>query len=65
MKEIDSDLAKARKICEDNGMKFFKFSSQDDVNWFYKTLYESAWTENIKTYPDVGPKFRELVTKKK
>lgn len=65
MSDLDKEMAKARQTALDKGMKFIKFSSPDDVAWFYKTLYDAMWADNIKRYPDVAPKFRALVTKKK
>ena len=60
----DKEEAKARQTFLDNGVKFIKFSDAD-AEWFYKTLSDALWAENIKRYPDIAPKFRELVTKKK
>jgi TRAP-type C4-dicarboxylate transport system substrate-binding protein len=64
MKAYDEEVIVARKKCTDAGVKFIKFSDADAAYW-YKTCTDSCWAEMMKQYPEVAPKYKALVTKKK
>jgi TRAP-type C4-dicarboxylate transport system substrate-binding protein len=53
----------ARKKCADAGMKFIKFTAEDEAYW-YKTCTEAGWADNVKQYPDIALKMRALMTRK-
>jgi TRAP-type C4-dicarboxylate transport system substrate-binding protein len=43
-------------------VKVIEFSPAD-AEWFLKTAYDAQWKDQIKKYPDVSPKLRELMSK--
>ena len=43
-------------------VKVIEFSPAD-AEWYLKTAYDAQWKEQIKKFPDVAPKLRELMTK--
>jgi TRAP-type transport system periplasmic protein len=59
-KEQADSLQKAA----DKGLKTINFSDADR-DWFYKMLYDSAWDDNAKRYPEQVAKLRPMETKKK
>jgi TRAP-type transport system periplasmic protein len=63
MVDFDQETAKARQTATDKGMKFTKFSDADQ-QWFLKNLYDAAWDDNARRYPDNVAKLRPMVTKK-
>ena len=63
MQAYSEEVITARKKFTDAGVKFIKFTDEDAAYW-YKTCYDACWAEMYKQYPEVAPKFRELVTKK-
>ena len=65
MNDFEKELAAARQKGLDNGMKFTKFTSQADIDLFYKQIYDQGWAENTKRCPDVALKMREMLTRKK
>ena len=64
IKAYAEEVKVARKKFTDAGVQFIKFSDADAAFW-YKTIYDACWAEMVKQYPEVAPKFRELVSKKK
>lgn len=64
MDALDKEINVARQKATDKGLKFIKFSDAD-AQWFYKTLYDSGWSDVSRKMGDaVAAKMRELVTKK-
>jgi TRAP-type C4-dicarboxylate transport system substrate-binding protein len=45
------------------GMKPIKFS-QTDVDWYFNKAYANEWEVFLKKYPDLAPKYKDLVSKK-
>jgi TRAP-type C4-dicarboxylate transport system substrate-binding protein len=55
---------KKRDLMIQKGLKFIKFSPADAA-WFVKTAYEAEWAKQLEKYPDVGPKLKEMIAKRK
>ncbi len=62
MDEFAKQQVAARQKLIDNGMKTITFSDAD-AKWFYSTLYDSAWEEMTKNYPDQVAKLKPLLQK--
>jgi len=62
MDDIQKETANARQIAQDKGMKFISFSGPDK-DWFLSNLYETAWEDNTKRFPDVAAKLRPMISK--
>jgi len=62
MNDYDNEMARALKIALDNGVKFIKFSDADR-EWFYQSIYDSMWADNIKRYPEVATKLKPMFSK--
>ena len=43
-------------------IKLIKFSPED-AEWFENLAYQSLWDDLMKRFPDIAPKYRELLTK--
>lgn len=52
-----------KKAVVDGGMTLIKFTPAD-AKWFLDTAVNVGWEEEIKRNPELGPKARELLTKK-
>jgi TRAP-type C4-dicarboxylate transport system substrate-binding protein len=57
------DRIKAREKMIKAGVEFYKFPP-DMAKWFIDTAYNAAWEYQMKRFPDVTPKLRELLSKK-
>lgn len=54
---------KAREKMVKAGVEFYKFPP-DMAKWFIDTAYTAAWEYQMKRFPDVTPKLRQLLSKK-
>ncbi len=63
LKKYEDDVAveiqKARQNMQDKGMKITAFNQTDSAQ-FIKDLYDTAWADAAKKYPDVAAKLRPL-----
>jgi TRAP-type transport system periplasmic protein len=55
--------AKLDQTMKGAGVQLVKFS-QSDATWYLDTIYKGFWDAQVKRYPDAGPKFRQLLTRK-
>jgi TRAP-type C4-dicarboxylate transport system substrate-binding protein len=55
--------AKLDQTMKDARVQFVKFSPPDAA-WYLDTIYNGFWDAQKKKYPEVGPKFMELLKKK-
>jgi hypothetical protein len=46
-----------------SGIEFYKLQP-DTAKWFLDTAYNAAWDYQMKRYPDVTPKLRQLISGK-
>ena len=44
------------------GVEVIKFSPEDE-KWFLDLAYEAGWAQQFKRYPELAPKFKELLVK--
>jgi len=63
MNDFDKEVANARKLVVDKGMKFTNFSDADK-EWFINNVYDASWEDVMKRYPENTTKLRPLITKK-
>jgi TRAP-type C4-dicarboxylate transport system substrate-binding protein len=54
--------AQAKEKMVKSGIEFYKLTP-DMEKWFLKKAYDSAWDFQMKRYPDVTPKLRQLISK--
>ncbi len=57
------ERAHAREKMIKAGVEFYKFPP-DMAKWFIETAYNAAWEYQMKRFPDVTPRLRELLSKK-
>jgi TRAP-type C4-dicarboxylate transport system substrate-binding protein len=49
------------QLMKDAGIEFIKFSPED-AEWFIETIYRTKWEDLCREMPEVGPKFKELLS---
>jgi TRAP-type C4-dicarboxylate transport system substrate-binding protein len=55
--------ADAKQKMAKSGIEFYKFPP-DTAKWFLDTAYNAAWEYQMKRYPDVTPKLKQLLSGK-
>ena len=50
----------SKKALADAKVKAIRFSPADG-DWFVKTIYSIAWADYMKSFPDIGPKMKEML----
>jgi TRAP-type transport system periplasmic protein len=64
MRTYYADLkTQAKQKMAKSGVEFYKLSP-DLAKWFIDTAYDSAWEYQMKRFPDVTPKLKQLLSKK-
>lgn len=62
MAQRDAGEEAYKKTITDGGAEFYKLP--DDVaKWYLKQAYDCTWQSQIKKYPDIAPKLKELLSK--
>jgi TRAP-type C4-dicarboxylate transport system substrate-binding protein len=67
--EMEDEIARMEKaeslkniqLMKDAGIEFIKFSPEDS-EWFIETIYRAEWERLCEEMPEVGPKFKELLS---
>lgn len=60
--DLQNQLASAQQTVLGEGMELITFSPED-AEWFFETAYEAAWEDQIKKFPEVAPRLKELLSK--
>ena len=58
----DGFMANDLQTAVDAGVEVIKFSPED-LEWYLNTGYDGGWGKIFERYPELGPKFKELLTK--